>query len=369
MHMKMYRRYLTVLMITVITIVLVTLLLHMTLPTQVQAQSFDRKAMLENTAQVFLDCHQAFSQKAQALNKVTQAFVELPSVETLELTQAAWKEAGYAWAQCEFYEIGGLEVMILHNQINKAPNTLQIEEALASDVVLDSAFIEKKGSTMKGLATLELFLFNPEGNQVILQSFSDSRRRDYLKALGENLERKASELVNHWSAEGENYIATFAAADQADGSVKGSTNMLMNELINSLEKVAREKIYNPLGDVSSDERKPEISEAYLSRTSLERIKGNIISAQHMFTGGQGQGIDDYLVFLGADKLSRQITDQLEATLEAIDQIDEPFEDALVNHPERISQVYNALKNLLILISVDAANQLGITVTFNDSDGD
>jgi uncharacterized protein len=369
MNIRIYRRYLAWLILAITGVCMMIALSLFTLRFQAKAQSFDRKAMLENIAQVFFSCHQAFAKTTETLNQAAQTFVNLPSEETLELAQVAWKEAGYAWSQCEFYEIGGLEVMILHNQINKAPNALQIDEALASEVVLDSAFIESKGSTMKGLATLELFLFSSEGNQSILQSFTDPRRRDYLKALGENVQQKASELVNYWSPEGKNYMDTFAAADQADGSVKGSINMLVNELINSLEKVAREKIYNPLGDVSSDERKPEIAEAYLSKTSLDRIKGNIISGQHMFTGGQGQGVDDYLVFLGAVKLSGQITDQFEATLEALDQINETFEDALVNHPERVSQAYNAVKNLLILISVDAANQLGITVTFNDSDGD
>ena len=334
-----------------------------------KAQDFDRQVMLTDIAEVIVSCHQSFAEKTRLLNEATHYFAQSRSEDALLQVQQTWKDAGYAWSQCEFYEIGGLEVMILHNQINKAPNLLQIQEALESDTILNAEFIESKGSTMKGLGALETFLFSSEKNQVLLDSFTDFRRKDFLLVLSENLEQKASALVNYWSPEGNNYAATFVAADHADGSIKGSINMLMNEMINSLEKVAREKVAKPLGDVSSDVRKPELAEAYLSQTSLDRIKGNILSGQQMFTGGAGLGIDDYLRYLGADSLVGQIIDQFDAILEAIDHLDEPFEIALINHPERVNQIYNAVQSLLILVSVDAANQLGITVTFNDSDGD
>lgn len=332
-----------------------------------QSQSFDRKAMLSNIASVILSCHQEALYQATLLDDTMQAFVQNPSAESLSKVQQQWKHTGYAWSQCEFYEIGGLEVMILHNQINKAPNHSQIEKALASsETTINAAFLEKKGSSMKGLGALEFFLFYPEAE---LENLQNPRRLAYMSALSQNLKMTLENLVAYWDPTGNNYTATFIAADQADGSIKGSINMLMNELINSLEKVAREKIAKPLGDVATNLHDAEASEAFLSQTSLDRIRGNILSGQRMFSGADGSGIDDYLRFLGSEKLVSQIDDQFDAVLEAIGYIDEPLETAITTQPERVNQVLNSIKSLLILISVDAANQLGITVTFNDSDGD
>lgn len=343
--------------------------------TSAQTNSFDRKAMLENIAfKVILPCFETFAQKAEKFELATTSLVTTPNTDTLETAQTAWQEAGYAWAQCEPYAFGGLEIMILHNQIDKTPiNTSQIESFINADEKIDEAFIDSKGSTARGLGAAEYLLFNTE-DAAILETLQDQRRLQYLAALATNITAKANGLILFWSPEGENYAATFAAADSADGSVKGSVNRLMNELIATLEGLAREKLAEPLGDLDGSEPRPELAESFRSQTSLDRIKGNLLGAQHLFTGtdsvgAEGLGIDDYLDFLGANSLSGQIDNLLLATLEASEGIDEPLETALANQPESVRQIYSVLQNLLVLTSVDAANQLGVTVTFNDSDGD
>ncbi|MCA9836203.1 MAG: imelysin family protein [Trueperaceae bacterium] len=335
------------------------------------AQSgFDRHAMLENIAlNVVLPCHERFVQAAIAFEEATERLASSANLAKLETAQAAWKTAGSSWAHCELFQFGGLEIMILHNQINKRPNLTQIANAINSDTELSSAFIESQGSSMKGLAAAELLLFSEQGNDAVLNQLQNERQRQFLLALAQNLSAKAQELVAYWSPTAQDYASKFAAADGADGSTKGSINMTMNQLISLLEQINREKLATPLGGTEAGgTARPETAEAYLSQSSSERIVANLEGAISLFTGANGLGIDDYLDSMDQGLLASQIIDQLDAAREALQDLGS-LEDAVVNNPERVSQIFNVLKNALVLTSVDAANQLGITVTFNDADGD
>jgi uncharacterized protein len=111
--------------------------------------------------------------------------------------------------------------------------------------------------------------------------------------------------------------------------------------------------------------------AFRSLHSLAEIKANIISIQRCYTGGDGLGFDDYLKFLKnaeakklADKFSAQFK-KIEQSLENIDSL----EKALFDNKEAVEMLYSDIKALLVLLKVDAANQLALTVTFNDNDGD
>ena len=181
------------------------------------AQSgFDRHAMLENIAlNVVLPCHERFVQAAIAFEEATERLASSANLAKLETAQAAWKTAGSSWAHCELFQFGGLEIMILHNQINKRPNLTQIANAINSDTELSSAFIESQGSSMKGLAAAELLLFSEQGNDAVLNQLQNERQRQFLLALAQNLSAKAQELVAYWSPTAQDYASKFAAADGA----------------------------------------------------------------------------------------------------------------------------------------------------------
>ena len=335
-----------------------------------QAQDFERGAMLESlTTNVILPAHERLLATSESFEQAAHSFAENPSPETLDAVQTAWSEAGTAWAGIELYALGPLDIMVLHNQINKpAINTGFIEDYLASGEV-NAETLTKQGSTVKGLTAAEYILFDPEGDGVVLSGFEDGERLEYLLALSETLHVSAQDLYMYWSPEGENYAATFAAAAEAGGSTKSSINMLVNEMIVVLEEVARLKLATPLGLTEGGEADSEKAEAYRSETSLERIRANVESVENAFMGADGLGLDDYLVFLDAEAQANLVKENMTAVLESLNKVEVSLETALSEQPEILTEIYDAVKALLVVTSVDAANQLGITVTFSDADGD
>ena len=316
------------------------------------AQSFDRRAMLENIAlNVILPCYETFAQQAALLTGAAQSLAAAPDAETLAEAKDAWNDAAAAWAQCAPYGFGGLDAMILYNQVFKTPvNPLQIEKILDDASAPDAVFTDKTGSSARGLGTLEYFLF--QDDEAVLVALREDKRAAYLTALAANVQAKAAEIVTFWSPDGENYAATFAAADQEGGSVKGSLNRIVNELIATLEQTAHEQVTGPSGA--------------LDPAALGRVRGNLLGAQRLFTGADGLGIDDYLRFLGVGDLADEVTADFETALAETGALADAAEPP---ETERVARLYDHLDRLTVLTAVDTANQLGITVTFNDTDGD
>ena len=140
-----------------------------------------------------------------------------------------------------------------------------------------------------------------------------------------------------------------------------------------LEIAIRDKLGRPLGIAEGDGPHPEEVEAGLSGNSLAQIQQNVTAVQIAFTGGDGLGLDDYLDYLGAESegipLSQKINEQFATTQAALNAIEPPLATAVSQDTATVQAAYDEMRQLLILIKVDMANQLGVTITFNDSDGD
>lgn len=343
-------------------------------------RSFDRHQLLQNLVeQGVMPAHQTFLQHAQTLEIAVHAFQIDPNLQTLEAVQKEWQTTALSWEACELYSFEF--AMILHNQIGKWPtNPRFIEGFVASEgQEINANFVETVGSTSKGLPAMEYLLFAPKQSpDVILQQFttdvSANQRMAYLVALSENLHQKAKQLLALWSADGSNQAAAFIQADFDGGELNGSISMLTNEMVALLENLIQNKVGRPLGEKSGGKPQPELVEAPYSGDSLPFILANLQAFELAFNGGEGLGLDDYLDFLPASAqadqpLAEKINQQLEQTMAAFSAISLPLEQTVLAQPEQLAAANSELRALLVLVKVDMANQLGVTITFNDSDGD
>ncbi|GAB4582019.1 MAG: hypothetical protein Fur0022_47710 [Anaerolineales bacterium] len=327
---------------------------------------FDRQVMLGNVANaVILPAHKTFVAETAILDAQANAFVAAPSAESLAVLQDAWLNATLAWKKVELYSFG--ETMLLHTSIEKRPaNDKFIEEFIATEPQIDEVFIEGIGSTAKGLPAIEYLIFDSDGDTArLLERFADSQRGAYLTALTAYLHTRAEALYAYWSPGGGNYVQTFTEAASDGTDLQGSISLLANELIALNEMLIRDKIGRPLGKSSYGDPHPEFAESYLSGHSLELAIANVEAMQMAFHAG----LDEYLVFLGGQVLAEQISTQFDTTLSDLRAIDVPLEEAVLTQPEKVERAYESLRSLLTLFKTDMVNQLGITITFNDNDGD
>jgi predicted lipoprotein len=336
-----------------------------------QPAAFDRRAMLSQIVnERILPLHQQFVVETEALQQAAHQFQDTPTAENLAHLQTQWQATAAAWAQAEHF--GFRFTMIIHNQIKKWPiNTTFIEEFITEETgTIDEPFIESIGSTSKGLAAIEYLIFNPDlTNQALVEGLAaEPRRMAYLVALAENLHNKSQELLMMWSPDGDNQGQAFIEADFSANDIQGSISMLANEMIVQVEEIAHTRLNYPRMGVYGAPQ-PQAVESPYAQFSAPLLANNLRSLQLTFN----TGLADYVNFLQADEsvpsLPAAINGQFEGAIAAVEAISPSLQTAVIDDPAAVEQAYNEVKALLVLFKADMANQMGLTITFSDNDGD
>lgn len=330
--------------------------------------TFDRQAVIENiTTEIIIPSHQQFAEATQNLAQTAETFAQEPSQTNFTALQTAWQHANLAWMRCAPFRFNAINESLLPNRIDNRPaRTSFIEETIAGEVLISSALIESVGSSSQGLAALEYLLFAPDA----FNQLTDARRVAYLVAASDVLNQNAIALLELWVDE---YGAEFMAASMDNGDIQGSVNMLVNRLLEETELLISQRLGKPLGKHNGGLVRPDLVEASYSQTAVSRLSTTLNQLHQTYTGGDGIGLDDYLDFLEAQyetqPLSYAIDQQFLITQEAINKIDPSLADAIETDLATVETAYQELRTLLVLLKVDMTNHLGITLTFNDNDGD
>lgn len=342
-----------------------------------QPPTFDRSAMLENiTQQLILPAHQNFVATLANLEATVIAFDETPNLATLAAVQEAWLAANLSRMAILPFRLGPIDDSLLHNRLDNRPPRLAFieEELIGGTETLTSDYLDSVGSSSVGLAAMEYLLFDPAGgNPTILANYTthpqSGRHRELLLALAQNLHQKGQQLAQVWA----DYAQPFIEADMDNGEVQGSMNMLVNQMIADIEEIIATRLGKPSGQRSNGAIRPDLVEAAYSQASLPRILATLEGEQAAFNGGDGPGFDDYLNYLEAtyqdEPLSSAINAQFERSLTALQAINGPLEQAVAQDLPHVEAAMAEIEKLLLLLKVDMTNQLGVTLTFNDNDGD
>lgn len=337
---------------------------------------FDRTALLTSISQdMALPLYTDFARHSQILSAAVQALQANPTVETLAAAQTAWREAALTWEQTEVLAFGA--EMTLITPIDKWPTrTSFIDEQIAGTEPLTQATVASFGSTSKGLPALEYLLFDPELDETALLTRlqNEPRRLEYAVAAAQVLAQDAEALVAVWSSEG--YGTTFVEGGTlANEDVQSSVSMAVNEMVAVLETMVREELSPPLGSRTYGQPVPEQAEGWRSGTSRANLVANLNGLNQLFDGNSdgALGFDDYLTAQGAMygevPLADAINTQWQAALSAVEAIPEPLHTQVVDNPDAVIRARDEITKLLVLVKSDMASQLGVTITFNDNDGD
>lgn len=339
---------------------------------------FDRGAMMQNlSTNIALPMINDFAAQSEALVQTAHAFRNNPSDATLTAMRDQWKVTALAWERAEVLKLDA--DMTLISQIDKWPSNQQfIEDFIAGDQPINVSFVSGVGSTAKGLPAVEYLLFVPDTDDAtVIEQLSAPARTEYLVATAENLRDNAVALQKFWAADGDDYVGKFASAELDDGDLQSSVSMAVNEMVVVLEWLQTKELAVPLGSKSYGEPFPEAAESWRSATSNENMLANLESIKLMFTGdtaaGEGIGFEEYLDAVDAKyediPLSQAINNQIDEAIAAVTKINRPIFTAVTEDKANVEAAREAVHKLVVLIKNDMASQLGITITFNDSDGD
>lgn len=340
---------------------------------------YDREDMLANYGEnIILPAYQALKTETTELSEAINQFTANPTAQTLATAQANFKEAYLAWQDVSVFHFGPAEEQMLRTNLNTYPtDTSQIKSNIASG---SYNFDISVNGPAKGLPAVDYLLFGRSADNLLnlyTAAPDAANRKKYLKDVMALINQHAQATYTAWSPSGGNYLKTFKEA--AGTTVGSSVGNLVNQLNQEIDITKRYKVYIPAGGLTSDIPIPGKTEAYFSGISLELLERNVSAQKRIFLGQTAQGTDgpglaDYLDHVDArytndQLLSTAISNQYDAVLAAIAAVQGPLSTAVTANQQAVQHIYSEFQKLIVLTKTDMPQALGVTISYQDNDGD
>jgi hypothetical protein len=340
---------------------------------------FDRMELLENYGDaIILQAYETLEADVEALNASAQAFVDAPSEATLADVRNDLKAARMAWQNASLFQFGPAESLTLRSALNTYPtNEQQIDENIASgDYTLGSVADRPAG----GFPALGYLLHGVGATDAeIIDAYASDANADgrstYLLDNVAFIQQNVEQVVTEWSPSGGDYLGMFTSEANAGTDVGSSLGMLINAYVKHYERYLRDgKIGIPAGVRSAGVPRPTSTEAAHGGYSLDLALANLQATKRLYLGetpsGQdGTGLDDNLEALGAGELDTEIVTAIDEAISALEALSDPLADQIDSNNDPVLTAFQEMQDIVVLLKADMTSVLGITITFQDNDGD
>lgn len=336
--------------------------------------NFDRAAMLENYGNnIILPAFENMQSTVGDLQTAAENFDSERTPEQLEKLQDALKQTRLAWQKISPFQFGPAESNLLRASLNTYPSdTDKINENIESgDYSMDAI----SNQDAAGLPALGYLLHGVgDTNEEILAAYTaDTNAENRLTYLLDNIafiKNQVDTVTEEWQASGGDYIGMFLSEDNAGTDVGSSLGMLINSYVLHYERFLRDgKIGIPAGVRSAGTPRPLAVEAYYGGYSTELAVASLAQVERIFSDADSRGLDDNLEALGAGDLADEIQTQIDESQAALEELNDPLSQQIEENKDPVLTVFEEMQQVVTLIKADMTSILGITITFQDTDGD
>lgn len=342
---------------------------------KVDETPFDRGMMLKHFADnIIIPAYSKLKTDNQTFDNKVSEFITSPNETTLTTVRAAFVNAYKTFQTASFYEIGPANDEKLRLFLNSYPvNASLIENlALQDDYQLELITNANK----QGYPAIDYLLYGLGNSDAeIIQKFSTNtnaqKYKNFLSALSSRLVSKTSAVKSSWENGYKNdFIKNNGSSSYA------SVDLLANEFLLNYEKFYKEKkIGTPLGASISD-ASPESVESYYNPTLSSELfliqtnaMKNFFQGKNYSDNGNGACFKTYLKDLKKEDLANDIIGNFNAIINANNEINETYKNAILNNRAKVSNLYEKLNANTIPMKVDMLQAMNITVAYFDGDGD
>lgn len=312
-----------------------------------------------------------FARDAMALGRAAETLCAEPGEDTLRNAQDAWMTARAPWKRTQIIKFGP-SVEYPHRlgpKLDDGPvDVAAVMELLASTAALEVSDFDAMGTATRGLPVVELLLW--QGSDPLQDLTTDGRRCAALAGSAGDAAVNAERLRVAWEDEWSERLSTPAAVD---GDLYATPQDAIDEWVNrmafTVEDVRIIKLGGPVGDDSGGEPRPELLESAYSGRSLLDAQDALAGVSDVWTGdveGDHRGIRD---LVKGSELMRRVDARLSEASTVLASVPEPLSDTITSSPDSVADAQDSLRRLQVALQVDLAQALGVTVTFNDNDGD
>lgn len=336
--------------------------------------NFDRTSLLTNFADsIIIPNFILLDAKLDSLTAHTTSFNASPDLSGLIALRSSFQDAYFAYQSVSIFEFGPSETEVYRTNCNTFPtDTTQINLNITNGTW---NFALASNIDAKGYPAIDYLLYGRNVSDATIVSYfmSSSNRRTYLADLVSQLSAHTNNVLNSWLS---GYRATFIASN--GNSIGSSLGYLVNQLNYDLELIKNGKVGIPLGKLSLGVPYPEKCENYFSGQSVWLASAALNNIENCYlgrsaNGNNGSGFDDYLDHLGAQYQSGTLNSAIQSHFTdaktKLQLVPDPLSVQVTSNPAVVDTAYAAVKRLLVLLKTDMPSNLGIVITYQDTDGD
>lgn len=341
---------------------------------------FDRAAMLENLADnVIVPAYADARSSVEALEAAIAAFESDPTIAGLAGVRSALKTARIAWQRVNMFQFGPAESTALKASVNTYPvDTARIESNIDSGSWTLGTIDNRAAAGFPAIGYL-VHPIETADEDVVAAFTSGTHASDRMAYLVDNAAfvRGAIEsTADAWTpGAGGAFRSEFLSASNSGTDVGSSLGMLANALVLHIERFLRDgKIGIPAGVRSAGVPRPTSTEAFYGGYSTELAIANTFALKRTVfgtstAGTPGPGLDDHLEALGAGELSDEIKSAFDEAIAALEELDDPLSTQIASDVDPVLTTFTELQDVVVLLKADMTSILGVTITFQDNDGD
>lgn len=315
------------------------------------------KPVMERYAALVNDNYTDAVTKARELRTAVEVFVADPTEAKLTAARAAWLAARPAYGQSEAFRFYGGPIDDEETGPEGRINSWPLDEAYIDTVVgspeagiinattefpalsedLLASLNERDGETniATGYHAIEFLLWGQDrsatgpGNRPA-SDFVDggtapnaARRREYLKRVTDLLVKDLESVQAQWTPGADNYGKAFTALTPKEA---------VQRMLTGMGALSGAELSGERMTVAYDNKDQEDEHSCFSDSTLADLRANALGIQNVYLGRYGNvdgaGLDE-LVAKVDPELDKKMKQQLQASLEAIEAIPGPFDQAIL----------------------------------------
>jgi|GEM_PF-1447429 len=350
-------------------------------PSTEPAPDVDRLAVVAHVgAEIMEPAFADLADKADVLEAQTAALCDGGAdADKLQSAQDAWKAARKAWKTVEGYRVGPMDELRNFNSIDFWPRRQDaLDGYLAGTDAPTEDSVRLGGVAGRGFPVIEYILWHAEDDLMgNLAYLGEGIHCAWAVAAAADLSTTLTTLHNAWSPDDGDFVGTLATSGQSPDSfdsAQTALDLIVNDLIGHVEGMKGIKLNKPLGDRDGAEPDPCDSESYLAHHGLDDLRANLDGFRRAYIGSvdgepHANSLHQAVADLSDDALADDILAKVDEAEAALSTLPPPLFDRFTDAPDDVRAVRDVLGELHVLLAVDAAGRLGVTLTFNDNDGD
>lgn len=309
---------------------------------------------------------QAFASATSTLHAAATSLCSDPTAAELDAAKSAWRDAHRTWRALETYRFGPMVDYPerLGSNIDFGPLRVEsVQGVLAEGAAITPESLALGGAAVRGLPAIEWLLFANTDELPVA-----ARTCEYLSAATTDLQTLADRLAARWNDE---FSAEFTPPwDGMYMSPQEALAEIVNRIGFTIENTRIETLDEPI--INGNEVDASLIDAPLARNATTGIAESFRTLERLIHGDpdiEDDGVDHLLRIRRRGDLVDAFDQALNACRSSLQTVGDDLESAMRDAPQTVEQLQDDLFTLQQIVQADIIGSLGLSLGFNDSDGD